>query len=392
MEKIKSIYRNMSIRKAFMLYMLLFLLIAAFFTSIAVNWADYVRQQEIFEYLNRAGNGPDYDEIQFYYLESDLPEDVAKIVNWCDFISWFAFPSVFFTCIGAASFLFYKTKLKIPLSILDSASQKITANDLDFSIFYDSKDEMGKLCESFEKMRASLEKNYSEMWHTIEERKRVNAAFSHDLRTPLTVLKGYNEMMKKYIPEDKIPKEKLLETVDTMECHLIRLERYVDEMSVLGRMEDMPMIPNEISFQEFVTNLKDTAQIVCGASNKNLMWETEKQVEVISVDNKIILQVFENLMGNAVRFANRTVKVTAVSEKEEFTLLVEDDGIGFTKEELEKATEPFYRGNQNDSTHFGIGLCICKILTEKHGGNIHIANSKTGGACITVNFKNDSNN
>lgn len=382
----------MTIRKAFMLYMLLFLLIAAFFTSIAVNWADYIRSQEVFEYMTRVGSEPDYDEIQYYYYQSDLPEDVARIVNWCDFVSWFAFPSIFFTCIGAASFLFYKTKLKKPLAILDSASQKIASNDLDFTVYYDSKDEMGKLCKSFEKMRVSLVQNNSEMWRTIEERKRVNAAFSHDLRTPLTVLKGYNEMLKKYIPEDKISKEKLLETVDTMEVHLNRLERYVDEMSVLGRMEDMPMITNEITFQEFVTNLKDTAQIVCEASNKNLMWETINFEGIIFVDNKIILQVFENLLGNAVRFANRTVKVTAASTRTEFILIVEDDGMGFTKEELEKATEPFYRGNHreeyiNENSHFGIGLCICKILCEKHGGSIQITNSKTGGASITVNLK-----
>ena len=72
----------------------------------------------------------------------------------------------------------------------------ISNNNLDFSIKYDSKDELGELCSSFETMRFTLANNFSEMWRQMEERKQLNAAFAHDLRTPLTVLKGYNEILQ----------------------------------------------------------------------------------------------------------------------------------------------------------------------------------------------------
>ena len=69
---------------------------------------------------------------------------------------------------------------------------KIAQNDLDFHVESPSSDEMGQLCQSFETMRASLEANSRALWDAVEERKRLNAAFSHDLRTPLTVLQGYS--------------------------------------------------------------------------------------------------------------------------------------------------------------------------------------------------------
>ena len=95
-------------------------------------------------------------------------------------------------CIIAAALLFYRNKLKKPLAELMAASEKISNNDLDFSIEYDSKDELGQLCTSFEIMRTALANNFTEMWRQVEERKQLNAAFAHDLRTPLTVLKGYD--------------------------------------------------------------------------------------------------------------------------------------------------------------------------------------------------------
>lgn len=73
------------------------------------------------------------------------------------------------------AFLFYRWKLKRPLELLRQASEKISANDLDFRISYDSRDEMGELIEAFENMRSTLEKNVRTLWRSVEERKKLNA-------------------------------------------------------------------------------------------------------------------------------------------------------------------------------------------------------------------------
>ena len=131
-------------------------------------------------------------------------------------------------CIIAAALLFYRNRLKKPLAELRAASEKIANNDLDFSIDYDSNDELGQLCASFEIMRTTLADNFSKMWRQVEERKALNAAFAHDLRTPLTVLKGYNEMLQ------ASENSQTRETAATMGKHISRMENYVSSMSNLG--------------------------------------------------------------------------------------------------------------------------------------------------------------
>lgn len=95
---------------------------------------------------------------------------------------------------------FYLRKIKKPLAILDLASSRIAAGELEFIDEYDSRNEFGRLAESFETMRVSLHKANREMWQMMEARKRLNAAFAHDMRTPLTVLRGYSDFLLKYIP------------------------------------------------------------------------------------------------------------------------------------------------------------------------------------------------
>lgn len=141
-------------------------------------------------------------------------------------------------CYGGAAILcaiwFYRRKLKQPLAILDAASARITADQLDFTVSYDSRDEMGRLCASFEKMRSALFDNQRTTWRQMEERSRLNAAFSHDMRTPLTVLKGHAGMLLSALPEDNISREEVIEEVGTMAHHIDRLESYVEAMPGCG--------------------------------------------------------------------------------------------------------------------------------------------------------------
>ena len=139
----------------------------------------------------RLGNGS--------YIGRDIvplsPED-QQIIDVLRVLPSITTPLYSALCILAAALLFYRNKLKRPLAELLCASEKISHKDLNFTVSSNSNDELGQLCVSFETMRAALAHNFSEMWWQMEERKQLNAAFAHDLRTPLTVLKGYNEMLQ----------------------------------------------------------------------------------------------------------------------------------------------------------------------------------------------------
>lgn len=115
------------------------------------------------------------------------------------------FPLWFIGGAVACAGLFYRNKLRRPLALLTQAAQRIAREDLDFSIAYDRRDEMGALCGAFEAMRLSLSQNNARMWRAMEERKKVNGAFAHDIRTPLTVIKGYAQLLDKQLAAQAAP-------------------------------------------------------------------------------------------------------------------------------------------------------------------------------------------
>ena len=283
-------------------------------------------------------------------------------------------------CIIAAALLFYRNRLKKPLVELRTASEKIANNDLDFSIDYDNNDELGQLCASFEIMRTTLADNFSKMWRQVEERKALNAAFAHDLRTPLTVLKGYNEMLQ----ASENPQTQ--ETAAIMGKHISRMESYVSSMNNLRRMEDAQPEYKLIDLQTVASSLYDSAKIVCAKSGKELILQNDVPVSQLSLDGAFVSQVSNNLISNAVRYARTAVAISFALRDNGLLLSVSDDGKGFDKNCLQKATSPYYTEESNHSEHFGLGLYICKLLCEHHNGYLKIENTASG-AKVSAYFK-----
>lgn len=303
-----------------------------------------------------------------------------------DLLPVIAVPIYSALCIMAATFLFYRNKLKEPLAKLRAASEKISDNNLDFSINYDSKDELGQLCTSFEIMRTALKNNFSEMWRQVEERRQLNAAFAHDLRTPLTVLKGYHEMLQ----ASGHPRTE--EIAATMGKHICRMEAYVNSMSDLRRMEDAQPDYGSVSLQPFLSSLYEGADIVCTQSGKRLILQDKVSASVsqVPLDSSFVLQVCDNLISNAVRYAKTAVTLSFALQDNFFVLSVTDDGNGFDKDSLHKATAPYFTGETNRSEHFGLGLYICTLLCEHHGGCLKIENISSGAKVSAFFAKRDS--
>ncbi len=388
MGKIKRLCRNLSIRKTFMLYVVIFLLLATAISAITINIASDIRAKIMLSYLDGTkSNEINGSGVIINYIDGEIQYSTkdAVIVKTCDAVTSFSIPVFFSVCVVVAALLFYRNKLKKPIGILSQASESITENNLDFQIQYDSCDEMGQLCACFEKMRSSLDHNNREMWRTMEERKRLNAAFAHDLRTPLTVLRGYTDFLSKYLPNDMLKKDKILSTVFTMDSYITRLENYVGSMYSIQKLDEIEPTLKKIAFDRLCEQLKDSAEILC--QDKKIDFISYSSNKFISVNSEIVAQVFENLISNASRYAKEGITVSLECSEKTLKMTITDDGIGFSNEALKKATEPFYRG-QNDSgkSHFGLGLNICRILCEKHGGTLKLNTLIAGGAEVIAIF------
>ena len=239
------------------------------------------------------------------------------------------------------------------------------------------------LCMAFDDMRSALYDNNLEMWRSLEERKRLNSAFSHDLRTPLTVLRGYTDFLEKYIPDGKITEEKLLSVISMMNGQIARLEHYTQKMNAVQKLEDIVPNVREIPEDELFAALSETGRMICGDDFRMNGAPTHK---TITVDTELVMQVYENLISNAVRYAEKSVVVNCSISGDILTISVLDDGKGFTEEALKNAAQPFFRDEKEpDKTHFGLGLYICRILCEKSGGTLTVENHDNGGM-VTAQF------
>ncbi|HBF7655513.1 TPA: sensor histidine kinase [Clostridioides difficile] len=316
---------------------------------------------------------------------SDYDKTLLNIIN----ILQLVLPLIFFIgLLLLADIIFYKVKLKTPIEILNKGAMEISNNNLDFCLEYNNNDELGNLCNAFEKMRSELNKNNINMWTMINDRKQLNAAFSHDLRNPLTVLKGYSNYLTKYIPTGKLSDEKILSTTQLMSEHINRIEYYVENMSNAQRLEDLVVSKSMSNINKFIENLDENISIIAKQEGKSFTLKSQINNINLFFDENIILRVVENIISNAFRYARNNVSILIYLEQELLTFVIEDDGIGFSKESLKLALRPFYRDKTlNDSNpHFGMGLHISKILCEKHGGSISIENNSTNSAKITAKF------
>ncbi len=300
---------------------------------------------------------------------------------------------------------FYRVRLAEPLGSLHHAAERIAAQDLDFTVGAVAGREFAGLASAFERMRASLEEAQRELFETAEERRRLNAAFAHDLRTPVTVLKGTLEMMEGKEPSPHIA---------TLQGQVERLESYAQAMTGITKLEDREVERGSVAFSVLagdlgrtVRTLASEAGIACHVSVRNELADVcgSTGAAELCVDASLVEEVLGNVMSNACRFARQRVslavcmrrrcetddgKAPAQDETEGalsavLDLRVTDDGPGFSAEALRRGCESFF-SEQKSAEHFGLGLTVASMLARLHGGSLVLANDTSGGALVHVTF------
>lgn len=306
------------------------------------------------------------------------------VAYYGSYVAMIGLPVLFITIgIGVAATIYYQKKLKIPIAQLQNGVEKIQEDNLDFHVEYNEDDELGELCCSMEKMRSELWQKQKALWESLEQRKLLNASVAHDIRTPITVLKGYLDYLEKMIPQDKLTEDMLLDTVSSMQGAVNRLEQYVDCVRDVEKIENIEIGKRPENVKRLLDEMRSNVQQL--ETNKEILISSNiMTMDEVRLDKSVLFRIFENLLQNALRYAKKQVRIN-ISQKKDFLILtVEDDGNGFAGKDLEKAATVFYSSDK-EGQHFGIGLSICRILCEKHGGLLSISNNKNKrGACVTA--------
>ncbi len=391
MGKIIDKIRNLSVRKTILLYLVISLTIS-FLLSAYVAWAASRIQEEIWWKYTDVDSYFTAVELESKGYMAQVPRPDSSemsridhgISEACDFLQTYSV--LIFSMVGScgAVFLFYRNKLKKPIEELEIASKRIAENDLDFRITYENRDEMGHLCHEFDRMRGQLEENNRQLWHMIEDERALRSAIAHDIRSPLSVLKGYQEMLIDYFPDGTINKEKAVEMLREGMKQIHRMDIFIDSMQKMNSLEHRQLTVDQISEQQLEKDIQRELDIL--GKEKRIRLSVSKTDEFFYGDHEVIMEVLENLLSNALRYAKEQIDVKVSLTLQQLTLSVQDDGNGF-QEDTEKITSAFHQKNIKDSlTHTGMGMYISRLYCEKHGGQLILENEESGGAIVTAVF------
>lgn len=265
-----------------------------------------------------------------------------------------------------------------PLRELTIATRALASGDLQQQVTVRSQDEIGQLAHSFNQMSADLARG-------SQLRKQMTADLAHDLRTPLSILRGYIEGLKEERMEaDPALFELLFEEV-------IHLQRLIEDLRVLSLVD-----AGELSLNRRVVDpaaLLERAGLahMAAAEQQGLALRVEIPAPLpsVAVDTDRMAQVFNNLVANALRHtASGEIVLTARVVGDEVQMAVRDSGHGIDPDDLPFVFDRFYRGDKarqrvvGDSS--GLGLAIAKALTEEHGGTLTVESEEGRGSTFTV--------
>lgn len=225
-----------------------------------------------------------------------------------------------------------------------------------------------------------------------EEEKRANfiKMVSHELKTPVTSIKGYVQLSQMVIENNKEVNypEPLINSLTRIEKLIVRLTRLINEMLDLSRLDSgqMQFHPEEFNLQNLLIEvIEDCKQI-----NPNHRIKIEKEYFCqVNADKNQLEQVMVNLLGNAIKYSPLESEILVRTEKvneETVRVSVEDKGIGIDKDDQEKIFERFYRvSGKNEETYpgFGIGLFISKEMVTRHGGSFSLKSAKGKGSVFS---------
>lgn len=310
-------------------------------------------------------------------MEYPTPEQerARELLNRIQILSVLIIPM---SGLGLAGILFYRLKLRTPIAVLNSGTERIRRHDLDFAIPDVSADELGQICAAFETMRGELMRTNQELWRQTEERRRLNAAFAHDLRNPITVLKGTVKMLRQGNGDEQ--------ALERLETYTLRIEQYVEAMSSIQRLEQMPVCRKSVHISLLRDELQETARLLAPSCE---VLVTAQGLADMELDHGLFLTVAENLIGNAARFARGrldiSIQASQTTSGSKLILIVGDDGAGYPAELLKDGPRPFGKKDE-DAAHFGLGLYSSQMLCVKHGGQLLLENRADGGAVATASF------
>lgn len=280
---------------------------------------------------------------------------------------------------GVLTILVYRSIIR-PLKELQWASNAIKEGHYDYHIQYTGKDEFGEVISSFEEMREQLKKSI-QMQHQYEENRKILLShISHDLKTPITSIKGYIEGIKDGIADNP---DKMEKYIDTVYKKATDMDELIDDLFLFSKL-DLQKYSFDFKALDIVQYIKDMEEeLQFDLSKRGVSLKLtcpDKEISIIG-DGNNLRRVITNIMDNSIKYAGeKPLKIEIILEelKEKVLITFKDNGRGISEEALPFIFDGFYRADPSrnlNTSGSGLGLAIIKKIIEEHGGQVWV-NSK----------------
>lgn len=298
-------------------------------------------------------------------------------------------------CIAFFMLFWVLTSIIIPLEKLREATRKIKEGELDFSLEAEAEDEIGELFLDFEEMRIRLKENQEEKMQADRDAKELISNISHDLKTPITAIKGYVEGIMDGVASSP---ERLDKYIKTIYNKANDMDRLIDELTFYSKI-DTNKVPYHFSRIHIVDFFTDCAEEVgLDLESRNISFSFVNNVSpstLVIADVEQLKRVINNIISNSVKYLGKKdgrVDIRLLDEGDFIRLEIEDNGIGIAKKDLPFIFDRFYRTDLSRNSSkggSGIGLSIVKKIIEDHGGKIWAMSTEGEGTILIMILRKD---
>ena len=275
-----------------------------------------------------------------------------------------------------------------PICKLEEAAQNIKEGNLDFTIEAESNDEMGSLCQNFEDMRKRLKESAEEKLEAEKQNRILISDISHDLKTPITAIKGYVEGILDGVADTP---EKMDKYIRTIYNKAIDMDRLINELTLYSKIDTnrIPYNFNRINVSEYFNDCLEEIGLELEAKHIGLSYFDYASDDVVIIaDPEQLKRVIDNIIGNSVKYMDKEHGLINIRIKDVGDFIqveIEDNGKGIAQRDLPFIFDRFYRtdASRNSATGgSGIGLSIVKKIIQDHGGKIWATSKESTGTVM----------
>ncbi|MEN6351752.1 MAG: HAMP domain-containing sensor histidine kinase [Syntrophomonas sp.] len=282
-----------------------------------------------------------------------------------------------------------------PLGILNKATNEISRGNLDHAIEIPSEDEVGELCRSYETMRLQLKEARRMSQNYEKNRKELIANISHDLKTPITSIRGYVQGIMEGVASTPEKESKYIQTIYS---NAVEMDRLIDELFLFSKLDlkQLAFDFEEVNIEDFLHDCVEDKGYELEIKGISLsLASTYSARALVLADRQRLQRVINNIIVNVEQHQDpakdqATLEIILSEYPDEAVIEIKDNGQGISPENLPYIFNRLYRGDPartRQSKGSGLGLSIAKQIVEAHGGRIWAQSELNKGTSIFFTLK-----